>query len=234
MIFFFIVLTLSIIIGKHIYDLHQFNHLADLKQIQNPNHFEIKELIKSKSPLLIHNLIGKYDLTEFTLDSLINNNPGYIIDDNGKNISLSSFRDYENIYILNNKPIVNHIGYKGHLDEIHNSFSDKLSCNITHEISIQKGQHFLPLIMNKHNCEYYTQLNGESIFFIFNPKHGNDIKDKQNQEIKKWAFKINLKTGLTIYIPPGWYYFYESNDISIIGHSYSDNYFTWFYNNYLR
>ena len=113
MIFFFIVLTLSIIIGKHIYDLHQFNHLADLKQIQNPNHFEIKELIKSKSPLLIHNLIGKYDLTEFTLDSLINNNPGYIIDDNGKNISLSSFRDYENIYILNNKPIVNHIGYKG-------------------------------------------------------------------------------------------------------------------------
>ena len=234
MIFFFIVLTLSIIIGKHIYDLHQFNHLADLKQIQNPNHFEIKELIKSKSPLLIHNLIGKYDLTEFTLDSLINNNPGYIIDDNGKNISLSSFRDYENIYILNNKPIVNHIGYKGHLDEIHNSFSDKLSCNITHEISIQKGQHFLPLIMNKHNCEYYTQLNGESIFFIFNPKHENDIIDKQNQEIKKWAFKINLKTGLTIYIPPGWYYFYESNDISILGHSYSDNYFTWLYNNYLR
>ena len=88
--------------------------------------------------------------------------------------------------------------------------------------------------MNKHNCEYYTQLNGESIFFIFNPKHGNDIKDKQNQEKKNGLSRLDLKTGLTIYIPPGWYYFYESNDISIIGRAYSDNYFTWFYNNYLR
>ena len=64
MIFFFILLTLSIIIGKYIYELHQFNHSADLIQIQNPNHLEIKESIKSRSPLLIHNLIGKYDLSE--------------------------------------------------------------------------------------------------------------------------------------------------------------------------
>jgi len=234
MIFFFIMLTLSIIIGKYIYELHQFNHSADLIQIQNPNHLEIKESIKKRSPLLIHNLIGKYDLSELSLDSLINNNPGYIIDDNGKNIALSSFKEYEDIYVLNNKPIVEHIGYKRNLDEIHNSFSDKLSCNITHEISIQRGQHFLPLTKNKHNCEYYTQLNGETTFFLFNPKHESDIKNKKNDEIKKWAFKINLKTGLTIYIPAGWYYFYESNKISIIGHSYSDNYFTWLYNNYLR
>ena len=234
MIFFFILLTLSIIIGKYIYELNQFNHSAELKQIQNPNHLEIKELIKEKSPIVIHNLIGKYDLSELELDFLIKNNPGYIIDDNGKNIALSSFKEYDDIYVLNNKPIVEHIGYKENLDEIHKSFSDKLSCNITHEISIQKGEHSLPLNMNKHNCEYYTQLNGESTFFLFNPKHENDIKNKKSGEIKKWAFKINLKTGLTIYIPPGWYYFYESDKISIIGHSYSDNYFTWLYNNYFR
>ena len=234
MILFFIILTLSIILGKYIYELNQFNHSSELIQIQNPNHLEIKQLIKTKSPIIIHNLIGKYDLSEISLDSLINNNPGYIINDNGKNISLSSFKEYDDIYVLNNEPIVEHIGYKKNLDELYNSFSDKLSCNIRHEISIQKGQHYLSLNQNKHNCEYYTQLNGESTFFLFNPKHENDIKNKKTDEIKKWAFKINLKTGLTIYIPPGWYYFYESDKISIISRTYSDNYFTWLYNNYLR
>ena len=81
MIFFFIILTLTIIIGKYINELYQFNHSAELIQIQNPNHLEIKESIRTRSPLLIHNLIGKYDLSELSLDSLIKNNPGYIIDD---------------------------------------------------------------------------------------------------------------------------------------------------------
>ena len=78
-----------------------------------------------------------------------------------------------------------------------------MSCNITHEISIQKGQHFLPLTKNKHNCEYFTQLNGENTFFLFNPKHENDIKQKKNEEIEKWDVKIKLKPGGTIYIQPG-------------------------------
>jgi len=234
MIFFFIILTLSIIIGKCIYELNQFNHSAELIQIQNPNRHEIKELIDTKSPLLIHNLIGKYDLTELSLENLIKNNPGYIINDNDKNISLSSFEENNNMYILNNRSIVNHIGYKDNFDYIHDSFSNKLSCNVIHDISIQKGLHSLPLSINKHNCEYYTQLNGETTFFLFNPKHENDIKNKKTADIKKWASKINPKTALTIYIPPGWYYFYESNNLSIIGHSRSDNYFTWLYNNYLR
>ena len=125
MILFFIILTLSIIIGKYIYELNQFNHSSELIQIQNPNHLEIKQSIKTKSPIIIHNLIGKYDLSEISLDSLINNNPGYIINDNGKNISLSSFKEYDDIYVLNNEPIVEHIGYKKNLDELYNSFSDK-------------------------------------------------------------------------------------------------------------
>lgn len=234
MIYFFIFLSLIILITKYIYEINQFNYNGQLKEIQNPNHRKIKELIKEKTIIIIYNLIGKYDLSNYTLDNLIKNNPGHIINDNGKNISLSSFKEYDNMYVLNNKLIVDHLGLKSNLDEIHQSFSDKLTCNVKHEISIQKGHHYLTLKQNKHNCEYFTQLNGESIFFIFNPKHEKDIKNKKISEIKKWAFKINLKTGLTIYIPPGWYYFYESNNISIISRSYSDNYFTWIYNNYIR
>ena len=234
MLLFFLVIALSILIGKYIYEIHQFNHSAELIQLQDPNHLVIKDLLKDKSPIIIHNLVGKYDISELSLDSLIKKNPGYIINDNGKNISLSSFKEYDNMYVLDNKPIIKHIGLETNLDEIHDSFCDKLTCNTTHGLSILKGNQYLPINQNKHNCEYYSQLNGETIFYLFNPKHENDIKNKKTEEIKKWAFKINLKLGLTIYIPPGWYYFYESKGTSIISRSFNDNYFTWVYNNYLR
>jgi len=234
MIFLFLFLTILLFIGKYIYEIHQINYSAELVQLQNPNHVIIKDLLKERSPIIIHNLIGKYDISELSIDSLVKNNPGYIINDNGKNIALSSFKNNDDMYVLNNKEIINHIGYTNTFTEIQKSFEDKLTCDITHELSILKGSQYLSLNQNKHNCEYYSQLNGESIFYLVNPKHEVDIKGKINDEIKKWAFKINLKTGIALYIPPGWYYFYESVGTSIISRSYSDNYFTWFYNNYLR
>ena len=88
MIFFFIILTLTIIIGKYINELYQFNHSAELIQIQNPNHLEIKESIRTRSPLLIHNLIGKYDLSELSLDSWVDWCVGYL----NTNLAAAIFR----------------------------------------------------------------------------------------------------------------------------------------------
>jgi len=217
--------------GKYVYDLHQYNHSADIIQLQNPNQDTIKELISDKSLIVIHNLIGKYnEISSLTIDSLIQNNPGYIINDNGKNISLSSFNDNDSMYVLNNKEIVNHINIEGSLLEINQSFEEKFKCNVTNELSILKGDHHITLTQNKHNCEYYSQLSGNTIFYLFNPKHKGDILTKENNEIKKWAYKVNLKSGIVLYIPPEWYYFFESNEESILCRTYSDNYFTWLYN----
>jgi len=234
MLIYFILLLAIIFVMKNIYELHQFDHSSELIQLQNPNHVTIKELISKRSPIVIHNLVGKYnDISSLTIDDLINNNPGYIINDNGKNISLSSFNDNESMYVLNNNDINDHIGLQNSLTDISKSFGDKLSCNITNELSILKGNHSISLEQNKHNCEYYTQLSGNTTFYLFNPKHKEDILNKENNEIKKWAFKINLKSGIILYIPPGWYYFFESEGETITNRTYSDNYFTWFYN-YLR
>jgi hypothetical protein len=234
MLIYFILLLAIIFVMKNIYELHQFDHSSELIQLQNPNHVTIKELVLKRSPIVIHNLVGKYnDISSLTIDGLINNNPGYIINDNGKNISLSSFNDNESMYVLNNNDINDHIGLQNSLTDISKSFGDKLSCNITNELSILKGNHSISLEQNKHNCEYYTQLSGNTTFYLFNPKHKEDILNKENNEIKKWAFKINLKSGIILYIPPGWYYFFESEGETITNRTYSDNYFTWFYN-YLR
>ena len=159
---------------------------------------------------------------------------GYIINDNGKNLSLASFKVNNNMYFLNNKEIINHIGFKNPFDEIYKSFDGNLSCNCNHELSILKGSHYITLTTNKHNCEYYSQLHGETVFYLFNPKHKMDIKDKQINEIKKWAFKISLKPGIILYIPPNWDYFFETETESIINRTYSDNYLTYIYNNILR
>jgi len=234
MILYFILLLVIIIIIKNVYNINQFNHSAELIQLQNPNHVTIKELIQNKSPIIIHNLVGKYnDISSLTIDKVIKDNPGYIINDNGKNISLSSFSDNENIYVLNNNEINDHIGFNKSLTDISKSFDYKLSCNIRNELSILKGNHSISLEQNKHNCEYYTQLCGNTTFYLFNPKHKEDILNKDNNIIKKWALKINLKSGIILYIPPGWYYFFDSVGETIMNRTYSDNYFTWFYN-YLR
>ena len=60
MIFFLICLTLIIICGKYIHDLHNFNHTATLINLQNPDSLNIQELIRERSPMIVHNLLGKY------------------------------------------------------------------------------------------------------------------------------------------------------------------------------
>lgn len=228
----FVIFLISLFI-KYIYELHSINYNASLIQVQDPNEITISELLNHKSPLLIYNLISKYsDLLEININTLITNNPGYIIKDNNKNISLSSFgeENVKQMYILDNENMINDFNLKPIFDTIIHIFNNNLSCNITHQLSILKGDNSLTLSQNKHNIQLFIQLSGKTNFYIFNPKHKNDIINKTNKEIKKWSIQINLKPGVLLSIPTNWYYMYEINSESILCSSYSDNYFTWPYN----
>ena len=75
MLIYFILLAAIILVIKNVYELHQFDHSSELIQLQNPNHVTIKELISKRSPIVIHNLVGKYnDISSLTIDGLININ----------------------------------------------------------------------------------------------------------------------------------------------------------------
>ena len=109
MILFFILLTAIIFCGKFIHELHNFNHTASLVNLQNPDSLNIQELMKEKSPIVVHNLLGKYeDLLSISLSNLIEKNPGYIIYDNNKYLSLSSFNDKEvtQMFVINNQNMI--------------------------------------------------------------------------------------------------------------------------------
>lgn len=235
MILILFILIVFIICGKYIHEMHEFNHNASLIHLQNPNYLSIQELLNHKSPLIIHNLSGKFNkLLNVSIDTIIEQNPGYIINDNKKYISLNTFKDetFQQMFVLNNRNMIQDFSFENPLNELSKPFLNKISCNLNHNLSILKGKHNLELSQNKHNNLLFVQLFGTTTFYIFNPKHKNDIIQKPNSDIKKWAIKIILKPDIVLYLPPEWYYFYETNN-SILNMTEWDNYFTYAYN-YLR
>ena len=61
MIFYLIFLTIIVLTIKHIYEIHTINTNAVLEQLQSANSEEIFEHLKERKPLLIHNLVNKYE-----------------------------------------------------------------------------------------------------------------------------------------------------------------------------
>lgn len=231
MIIQIIIVIFILICVKYSLDLQKFNHSAELIQLQNPNHIEISENIEKKSPLMIHNLASKYlDIKNKSINEIVKNNPGYIIIDNNKHTLLSSFNEDGSHKCIENSNMIDDLNFKKNLDDLIENFINKLSCNIKHNVSLLKGNYSISLLQNKHDSLLYTQLSGNTTFFIFNPKHKNELLNKNNNQIKKWGFKVILKPGVILSIPPEWYYIYECEDESIFFSSYFDSYFTYIYN----
>ena len=227
-------LFIAILIGKHIYEIHNFNHEAVLEQLQTSLSEEIFELLKERKPLLIHNLGNKNEYArEISFTKLIEDNPGHIIYDQNKYISLETFvkDDVKQMNIYKNKDLWDQFRLHESFNEVYSPFQSNIHCNKNYSMSLFKGSNAISLTKNKHNLHLVNQMYGQSKVYLFNPKHKNDIMNKDNNEIKKYGQKINLTQGLVLYIPVEWYYFYETENESIIGEIESDNYFTVLYNN---
>ena len=234
MIFYLLFIIILILIGKHIYEIHNFNYEANIEQLQSANKEEIFEKYKERKPLLIHNLGNKNDLfLNLSFDKLINDNPGHIIFHNNKYISLKTFEDKEigQMNIYKNKDLPLQFQLIDGFDNIYQPFELNIHCNKNYFMSLFKGKNTIQLTQNKHNLLCIHQIYGESKLYLLNPKHKLDILNKKNDEIKKYGHKINLTPGIVLYIPVEWYYFYEIDNESIIGEIECDNYFTVIYNN---
>jgi hypothetical protein len=238
MIIYLILLTLLILTIKHIYEIHNLNTNAVLEQLQSANSEEIIDHLKERKPLLVHNLVNKYEkFNNLSFDKLSQDNPGLIIHDNNRYLSLKSFSEEDNMYIYRNQELYKSLHLKELFDTIYIPFSKGLDIYKRYLISFYKGLNSIHLHKNKHNLCLISQIYGQTKLYLFNPKHKNDILNKSNGEIKsnenikKYGQKINLTQGLVISIPIEWYYFYEVEKESIIGEIISDNYFTVIYNN---
>ena len=225
------VIIFIVISCKYCHDMLQFNQISDIKEIHKANKVHIQNELKLKNPIIVHNLIPTFDtLKDISVESFNKQQPGYIIKDNNKLISLEKFLDRSDMYVHENKDLLQDFNLQKDIHETSSYFTDKLSCNIKHSLSIYKGHHSIFYEKNKHNVTLLSQLYNSTTVYIINPKHNEDIKQKTNQEIKKWASKISIQSGQILSIPPEWFYFYETKDTNILVKTTCDNYFTYLFN----
>jgi|TARA_B110000967_G_scaffold200787_1_gene237122 hypothetical protein len=93
-------------------------------------------------------------------------------------------------------------------------------------LSVISGRNSIPLKKCIHNHNIIGILDGEAIFYLFNPKHKDEILNKENDEIKKWGHKKILKKNDILIIPPYWSYIQEIENGIIQYHLDVDTYFT--------
>jgi hypothetical protein len=224
MFLIFIILIIIAFLYKKYYELQKFNIHATVQQIQNPNSVVIKDKLKENNPIIIHNLANKYELFQnLSFTNLNLQNQGYIINDNNKFISLETFtKDNSNLHIHNNQQLIKDLNLENDLKDIFKYFKPNLSYD-NYNLSLLKGNYSIELSQNNKNGLLIFQIYDKSTLYLIHPKHKEDILNKNNNSIKKWAHKINLEPNLIVHIPSQWYYFYECENSSIIS---TINYYT--------
>ena len=182
-------------------------------------------------------------------DSLIFNdllklNNNYIINDNNNFYHINDIKNnkgqrinndifiHKNSQMFNDFNLFDKINFK--IDYLQNNY---LLFPINYSLSIFNVQRnnkniITPLQLSKHNYNIIGHINGDMTIYLFNPKHKNDIQNKNLNEIRKWSNKIIMKKNDILFIPTNWYYIQEIKDFSFQYNIDIDNYFTFLFNNY--
>tara|TARA_Y100000389_G_scaffold105266_1_gene102147 strand:+ start:610 stop:1275 length:666 start_codon:yes stop_codon:yes gene_type:complete len=215
--FYIIIIIYTILFLYNIIKLKKYNTNSRILYIENIN--DIENELNSLNPI-----VSSY-MESLSFNELLNINPTYIIKDNKRFLSLKSFNEESQIYLHKNKQIINDLYLKPKLCLY--LFKDPYYL-IDKSISLYKGNIITNTIKCENNYTIIHIIHGETIFYLFNPKHILEIKDKPLHKIKKWAYKIQLKRFQFLIIPSQWCYIQESEKETIQYELNIYNYFTIF------
>jgi len=247
MLFSVVVIVVLIWIIKECRELHQFAYEGSIQELQTLNQTVVQESLKTKNPLLIHNV----PIRTLAIPDILEHNPGYILNDHSKYILLDKFKDEASMAIYRSPKLSEDLGYTGDLLALGKPFETSLTCGARTSLSLYKGFHTVPVSECTHTVNMLLVLSGTAIVYLVNPKHKDEIRaagegqggregkregkgkgegKDNNQAIKKWSHKVVLKPGLLLYIPSNWFSFYECKGSTVIGTYDSDTYPTYLYN----
>lgn len=212
---FYFIMTILEIRNIHIYNLN--SNLLILKD--DINRINVNIEIENLSPILLKNIYND----NIDNDNLIIKNPGYMIQDRSKFISLKELKENYNIY--ENYKIVSDLYIN--TEKIFDLFENKMTTNKKSNLSLfgSNVQSVLSKCVNNMTCFTSSQ---NITFYLFNPKHFHDIFGKDLNKIKKWAIKTEIAKGDVLYIPCEWNYIYEGKGNLL--KTTMDNYFSIGYN----
>ena len=188
--------------------------------------------------------IQKYNMNGFIIetndkkkiiDNYVKLNPIFTSKENNFNINNNNYDYLQDIlnyklnkpsYVFKNNELIKRLTKENTFFDI--SIFDDYNhfFNISKSISIISGKNNIPLIKCVHNINIIGILDGESTFYLFNPKHKDEIKEKDNDKIKKWGHKKKLFKNDILIIPPYWSYIQEIDNKIIQYHIDVDTYFT--------
>jgi hypothetical protein len=156
------------------------------------------------------------------------------IDDNfGFSQDINNYKNNYANYVYKNEQLFEKLLKKENIFNC-NIFNDShYYFPINYTVSIISGENSIPLKKCIHNKNIIGILDGEVTIYLFNPKHKSEIVNKENNEIKKWGHKKNLKKNDLLIIPPYWSYIQEIDNKVIQYHIDIDTYFT-FIPNYIK
>tara|TARA_Y100001970_G_C14232011_1_gene859220 strand:+ start:486 stop:1106 length:621 start_codon:yes stop_codon:yes gene_type:complete len=147
-----------------------------------------------------------------------------------KEIKKINIKKEEKISIEKNKELIKLVD-ENYLKDIFKDYKLPLISNKS--VSIYKNHNYNQLKHCFHNHTILTIIGGNAKIFLFNPKHKDEILQKDINTIKKWGNIKVIQKGDSIVIPPNWYYFLEIKEYAIILHQDINNIFT-FIPNYIR
>jgi hypothetical protein len=215
--FYIIIIIYTILFIYNIIKLKKYNTNSRILYIKNIN--DIENELNTLNPI-----VSSY-IDSLSFNDLLNINPTYIIKDNKRFVSLKSFTEESQLYVYKNKHIIDDLDVKPKICLY--LFKDPYYL-INKSISLFKGNIITNMIKCENNYTLIHIIHGETILYLFNPKHILEIKDKSLHKIKKWAYKIHLKKFQCLIIPSQWYYIQESEKETIQFEINIYNYFTIF------
>ena len=214
-IFFIIYIFLLI---YHIRNIQKYNFNGYIIDVSN--YLQLKENLRLLNPVVMDNNILNIQFNDLLQKNIkiIHENLSFYLNEIK---SLDKILIYKNNQIYQDLKIDNLLSFK--FNELP---SNELNLIKYKSITILKNNQSLSSKCCYHNFNMIGVIKGSTTFYLFNPKHNEEIKDKSNQKIKKWGHKKIVKENNIIFIPPYWNYIQETKDFSFQINIDIDNIFT--------
>ena len=219
LIFQTIIIIYIILIIYNILNLQKYNYNGYILFFNG----DIKEISNKLRDLIPLHITIKND---FKITEIMNKYNDYIINDNDILTPLNTINKLKHLYIYKNKSLIDDLSINKYI-HINGSFFKNSEMLFFPEKTLTIYNNVKTKLHRAyHNYNIIGILDGETIFYLFNPKHKEDILNKDNENIKKWAHKKIIRKGDILFIPTNWYYIQEVKDACIQYHIDADTYFT--------
>ena len=203
--------------------------------------------------LVVYNILNlqKYNINGFIFDTdnievvkenIQKLNPVDFYKENNFNIfnpqynyiqDITNYKSHNPTFVFKNDELFKNITDFNHILDTNVFNESHFHFPIRRSLSIISGKNSIPLKKCIHNHNIIGVLDGEATIYLFNPKHKDEIIEKENYQIKKWGHKKKIEKGTILLIPPYWSYIQEIESGIIQYHMDIDTYFT-FIPNYLK